>query len=531
MGIIKKIKNFVSPSPAALSSNVMGVNPVYGPGTVFGEAYAISFDGEKNPGELGEVVNVIPDYKKLALRAYNADLTYDTVKIVTGKFFKWVIGEGLKLQVEPRDAYLDRVLGVKNDWSIIRAHMEESFSIYAGIKQCDYQGMNTFHELAMDAYRTSFLGGDCLVIYRFENGYPTAQVIDGQEIGNPLFGDPFLLDVTARGNRILHGIEVDKRGKHVAFFVKSMNADGLIEFKRIPAYIDGCPFPVAKMIYFSKHRINHVRGVGALSAILEKVSKLDRYTEASVSSAEERAKIPYFFEHDLNGTGEDPLAGQKARLGRVDTTKDSPLSVEDQLTIFENKVAATTDKMVFNMPNGAKIVALESKNEINYDAFFNAVFNQICASMDMPPEIALQKFDSNYSASRAAIKMWEYIIKLSRSKFARDFYQPFYDLFFFCEQASGNIQVNGFEKAFKDSNNMVLAAFTNARFEGANMPHIDPKKEIDAIREMLGDKFKDVPLISLDQATESLNIGDWKENYKANQEEIKESGLEFTKSE
>lgn len=54
---------------------------------------------------------------------------------------------------------------------------------------------------------------------------------------------------------------------------------------------------------------------------------------------------------------------------------------------------------------------------------------------------------------------------------------------------------------------MAIEAFTTARFQGSKMPHIDPLKEVKAVREMIEED-----LISKEQATEILNVGDWWEN-------------------
>ena len=66
--------------------------------------------------------------------------------------------------------------------------------------------------------------------------------------------------------------------------------------------------------------------------------------------------------------------------------------------------------------------------------------------------------------------------------------------------------------ALQKNDFMQIESFTNCRFIGKNMPHIDPLKEVKAIRAMLGDD--NTPLISHEQATESLNQGDWNANYK-----------------
>ena len=40
------------------------------------------WDGEKTPGELGVVVKNLPDYKRLRLRAYDAEMRIDIINIL-----------------------------------------------------------------------------------------------------------------------------------------------------------------------------------------------------------------------------------------------------------------------------------------------------------------------------------------------------------------------------------------------------------------------------------------------------------------
>lgn len=531
MNIIKKLLGFNSPPTAATPDSAAVLTSIQGTNMLFGGSIGMSFNGEKTPGELGIPMEVFPDYHGLRLRAYEANLTQDTVKIISNKYFKWTIGNGLKLQSEPLEDYL-KSKGYVNDWSILRTSIEASFSLYASLKDSDYSGMKNFHDLSLDAYVDSFLGGDCLVIYRIENGYPKAQVIDGQQVSDPFLTSEFFIQATERGNRIKHGIEIDKKGKHVAYYVRTENELGIIKHERIPAYVEmngkDFPYVMAKMIYFGKHRINHVRGVSALAAILEKVDKLDRYTEATVGSAEERAKIVYSITHDKDSTGENPLLEkQRLNMGIQNqmSGKDGAVLVGAEL---ERYVARTTNKTTINMPNGSELKALESKAEINYQPLFDAIFTQIAAALDMPPEVALQKFSSNYSASRAAMKVWEYMVKIDRTRFANEVYKPFYDLFFYCEVLRGSINAPGFINASDVNDFMTIGAYTKCRFEGVNMPHIDPVKEVNAIRKMLGDKYVDVPLISFDQATEQLNQGDWDENIKKFNEEIAKNNIDLS---
>jgi hypothetical protein len=90
------------------------------------------------------------------------------------------------------------------------------------------------------------------------------------------------------------------------------------------------------------------------------------------------------------------------------------------------------------------------------------------------------------------------------------------------EVLKSKVSAPGYLKAIQQKNWFALEAYSNARFTGANIPHIDPKKEADAIRLMLGTDLAHVPLINLEQATERMNAGDWNENHKKHLEEQKQ---------
>lgn len=477
----------------------------------------VPFDGEKTPAELGPVRKILPDHTRLRLRSFEAELKSDVIKIITGKFFKWVVGSGLKIQVEPNEIVL-KTEKVNVKLGDFRTNTENRFRLFCESKRSDYAMQQNLHRLAKDAFRTSFLGGDCLVVLRVENAELNVQVIDGEQVQTPFLDkNKWVEQAEARGNVIKHGIERNKRGHHIAYYVKVESKDKFYgEFERVEAVGERTGRKMAWMIYGIKHRIDHVRGIPATTSILEKVEKLDRYTEATVGAAEERAKIPFFIEHGKDSTGENPFKKQMVvAMGKQDNaaseTEGYHAGAKTAMTI-----AASTSKQVFNLPIGSKLTALHSNVEIQYESFWNAVFTSIAASLDVPPEVALQAYKNNYSASRAAINGWEYIVKMYRKKVADDFYQPIYDLWLELEVLKNKIEAPQFIKLLSNQNHVAIQAYSKARFIGNNMPHIDPKKEIEAIMTVVEKK-----IVSMEQATEILNLGDWNENYKKIKEEQK----------
>lgn len=468
------------------------------------------FNGEKSHGELGNPINLLPDYRALRLRAYEADFTNDTVKIVTGKFFKWVIGTGLKLRSEPNKVVLD-IEGIKEPLKPFRNNVESYFHTYASSTMSDYSGKQDLHDNARDVLKTSFLGGDCLTVLRVDNDYNlTVQVIDGQHICTPILSNGYIEAAKQRGNKIKHGVEIDKKGQHIAFYVVTKTDNALPTYERIEAKSKSTGLTMAWLTYGDKQRIDHVRGVSNLSAILEKVKKLDRYTEASVSAAEERAKIPFAIEHSRFSDGENPLLGALKKNQGVDVMESSYATGAK----LAPQIAATANKQVWNMPIDSKLKALESNSEINYETFFKAIFVQICASMDLPPEVALQQYNSNYSASRAAINGFSFILEQYRDKYSKSFYKKVYVVWLHLHILKNKVSASGYLPAFLNENRYVVESYANSRFIGQRIPHIDPKKEADALRIMLGDPSKgEQPLITHEDATEQLGNGDFFENH------------------
>src|SRR5690606_16386669 len=158
---------------------------------------------------------------------------------------------------------------------------------------------------------------------------------------------------------------------------------------------------------------------------------------------------------------------------------------------------ATTGKTAWNLPVGAKMNSLDSTQEVNYPDFSEAIFIEICMSNNIPPEVAKQMYNSNYSASRAAFENWNFILSTERNKYNKYFYKRFYSLWLELEILKGKIAAPGYLKAIQDGNFMVVESYANCKFNGKNMPHIDPLKEVKAVREMIGDESKgQLPLIS-----------------------------------
>ena len=522
---IEQIKSFFSWKRKESSVEKVETKSVtYQDNIVYGHTYPIlnkKWDGEKTLGELGTVIRGIPDYLRLRVRSYDAYTKIDTIKTIASKFFLWTIGSGLKIQAEPNRIVLASE-GINNSdekFTEFQKIVESRFNVWANSMEPDYVKKKNLHQLAMDFYSGAFLGGDNLCIVRFGDYGPTIQFISGEFVENPNLDNNYWEQATKSNNIIQQGVEIDSMGNEVAYYVRIPQKDGFDKHERIPVIGKSSGKKLAWLISGKKISPDHLRAVPEMSQSLEKINKLDRYMEAAVSKAEQAAKVVYTIEHEEFSTGESPTDRIiKQKRGEMVTPIFEEGSDRQLADGLANKITQTTNAQTFNMTQGSKLKSFESSIETDFQGFHNTVFEGIAAGVDVPPEVALQKYNSNYSASRAAINSFGYIISVARNDFALKFYIPIYKLWLEHQILSKKIDAPGYIENI--NNVMVTEAYTQCRFMGKNMPHIDPLKEIKAIREMLGLNGA-TPLISREQASELLGTGEWSENFMKYLEEEK----------
>ncbi|MCK4522210.1 MAG: phage portal protein, partial [Nanoarchaeota archaeon] len=281
----------------------------------------------------------------------------------------------------------------------------------------------------------------------------------------------------------------------------------------------------AFLVYGSKYRADNMRGLPVIATSLETMKKLERYKEAAVGSAEERAKIAYQIVHGTHSSGESPLASQMASAfdanGTSGAESDLPKdALGDQLA---NTVAATTNKATFNMPQDSELKALESKNELFFKEFYSTNSDIMCAAVGIPPNVAFSIYNDSFSASRTATKDWEHTMTVGRKEFGFQFYQPIYNFWLHIQILMSNIQAPGYLSAFAADNELIVDGYRRARYTGTMFPHIDPLKEVKAERAKLGDKAESIPLTTIEQATEALNAGDSVSNMNQFAKELEKS--------
>ncbi len=462
-----------------------------------------SYDGEKLDGDLGAPVEYSLDYDAMAARAWQAFIDSDFVSIVLERYLEWVIGVGLTLQATP-DMKVIESEGVnitQDELSKFATIAENRFRLWAGDKMADYKKLDNLHKLSIEIIKNSFLSGDCLAIYRIEdNGLINVDFINGQNIKTPVGVD---VDVN---NVIVQGVEMDKRGRHLAYWIQT----SVFEYKRIQAR-DSFGRLRAELVCWKKAKRSDIRGLSGLHATFQKMRNLDRFSEATIQAAVTQANLAYFVTTDPNAMTIPTPGLRGAPQAKVSTP-------DVNMAAVARKVYADTAKTIHELPAGKRIEMPDIKGRSEVDGFMASYFNQFCAGLSIPPEVAMQLYTNSFSASRMATKSWEHTLRVKRSHLS--IYKSVYRLFVDVQVSANKIKIPQFKQAIYEENEFLIAAFAKCQLMGANVPHADPVKEAKAHRTLLGDE--NVPLETLNTATESLGTGDASEIVETRKREMKE---------
>lgn len=437
------------------------------------------FDGEKFPGGFANNYGYGFEYvdywelrnKSVQLFTENLYASGLINRLVTN-----IINTGLSLEATPSADILGIDDDQLEDWS---EKTESLFRIWGNNKDLvDWKKQNTMGELQALAKKTAYISGDCLVMIRQSSttGLPVIELIDGRFVRNPL-DQKLKKAATDRGNRIIHGVELDKNGRHVAFYV-TYTANEKVEYRRIPANGPKSGRKIAWLLYGSKRLLDDVRGMPLLGLVAQSLKEIDRYRDSEQRAAVVNSMLAMFVTKNSDKPGTRPLSGGAVR-------KDTETVTDGDGTTREFSVDKWLPGMsIDELQQGEEPVSFDTKRPSTaFNVFEDAIISAIAWGNEIPPEVLKLSFTSNFSSSRQANSEFKMFLDKDRSLFASNFCKPIYQNWLISMVLTNRIEAEKFLQSWRDVSRFdIFGAWIDSDWSGAIKPHVDPLKETNAYK-------------------------------------------------
>ena len=422
-----------------------------------------------------------------------------------------VVGVGLTLKSSINRDILGLSPEAAKQW---QKRTEAEFRLWGDRKQsCDAIGMNNFDGLQQLALVSWLMSGDVFPVFK---RYPSTRVnpyslrvhlVEADRVSTPNqlgggIGRYGITDGQAQnGNKIFDGVEVDKNGMVVAYYVCNnypwqITGDPS-EWRRVEAFGPRTGLPNILHVMNSE-RCDQYRGVTYLAQVIEPLLQLRRYTESELMAALVQS---FFTAWIVTKTNPDGIPMNEVGAGGivgVPGANPGERNISDDANEYEMGPGTVAhleegEDIKFGSPNIPTA---------GFDVFVKMFCKLIGAGLGIPYDVLIKEYNSSYSSARAALlDAWE-DFRMRRKWFVDNFCQPTYEVWLAEAVARGRIKAPGF---FDDP--LIRAAWCGARWIGPVQGSLDPLKEAKAAVLQMQHALK-----THEQVTRETGGGDWDEN-------------------
>lgn len=237
------------------------------------------------------------------------------------------------------------------------------------------------------------------------------------------------------------------------------------------------------------------RGVPFVSAEIESLKQFSRYMNSELAANVVSAMLTCF----ITSQEDDGHFGMEDAVNEEDKVSDDDLNLE------------LAPGAIYSLPPGKDIKEVNPlRSNAQFESFVNTAITMIAASMGIPKEVILKKYESNYTAARAALLDFWRSVRVYRTSFVNQFCQPIYEQWLSEAVAAGRIDAPGF---FDDP--IIRQAWCECIWMGASMGHVDPLKEVNAAEARIRNNIS-----TQEQEASEYNGNDWAANVLQRKKEV-----------
>ena len=379
-----------------------------------------------------------------------------------------VVGRGLHLK-----SAVDReILGITAaQVQKLEKQIEREWKLWAESPDCDIERIDNFFELQQLAFLNWLMSGDCLAVLpvkpRINQPYDLrVQLVEADRLSSPDYCDSW-------DNKIVGGVEVDKDGEVIAYHISDQHplSGEVTDYKwhRVEAY--GAKTGRRNVLHIMcRERIGQRRGVPFLAPVIESLKQLGRYTDAELVAAVVSGMFTVFIEKE-DASSDEAIGSMIPEEEQIDAADESSLELGPGAVMDLNPGEKVHDSNP-GRPNS------------NFSMFVEAICQQIGASLEIPYELLVKRFNASYTASKGALEEAWKMFRMYRAWLAADFCQPIYEEWLAEAVAKKRIDAPGF---FTDP--LIRKAYCKAEWNGPAKGMLDPVKEVTAAEKRVANGF------------------------------------------
>ena len=399
-------------------------------------------------------------------------------------------GEFLGMNDETREAAEQAIL---REWRL-----------WAENTMCDAERQQNFYGLQQLAFLSMLMSGDVFALFGMKDNRrtpytTTVRLLEADRVCSPGSWAGSESQEAAGGGRIIDGVEIDREGAVIRYHIASRNPaaandSGELVWTAVDAFgrDTGYPNILHVMTY---ERPEQRRGVPFVAAEIEGLKQFGRYMNAELAANVVSAMLTCFI------TSEE----DDGKFGMEDAINDEEKVTDDELKL------ELAPGAIYNLPPGKKVETVNPlRSNAQFENFVNTCITVIASSMGIPKEVLVKKYESNYTAARAALLDFWRTVRVYRTRFNSSFNQPVYEQWLSEAVAVGRIDAPGF---FDDP--AVRQAWCGCVWMGASMGHVDPLKEVNAAAMRIANN-----ITTQEQEASEYNGNDWTANVRQRRKEI-----------
>jgi capsid protein len=478
--------------------------------------------GEKWPGGISQSGQpTVIDAAKTLQNARSATHQSPQARVIVNRSRDLTVDTGLKL--EPTPAW--NILGITDDefkerWT---ADHEERFDLYMDSKQCHRAGTMTGYQLQRIWAASDIRDNDQFGRFFYNRDRSLMSPVQIEFIDPTLIRGMAVIDSVGQ-SAYQDGILRNNKNQEIGYkiWVKEL-VDGHRTYKAVEIPARGSRSSRVFMFHgYEQEYSGQGRGFSKLHPVLQDFQSIVDFVSATVKKAINQSDMVGFVKPSPEAPASNPMEDQQGgppvpNFGVSDDTES------EEFVWYRNEYTKKVPGSDFfaNLRSGEEIQFLnDTSPNPQFDAFLTSLFKYCTASLGYPIEVILMAFNSNYSASRAALlEAWR-TGRISQMNIKADLINVWYEMWLSEEIAAGRTQAAGWQDP------RLRQAWMRYKLQGPTLPSISPRDDSAAWEALL--KFN---LSTQDKISRQVNGSDAKQNIITNRKMFAESPAPYWQDE